>query len=257
MLTDSHCHLDYFEDGEIEEVVARARAAGVSRMITIGTQVAQAQKVQALAERFPDVWGTVGVHPLSVKDAPVASVEEIVALTRHPRVVAIGETGLDYHYDAEHAAKQAESFRNHIRAAQRTGLPVAVHTRDADADTARILREERESGGAFTALLHCFSSGRALAEEVVADGGYVSFSGILTFPKSNDIREVAAALPAERILVETDSPYLAPVPRRGKRCEPAFVAYTAEALAKVRNLSLEELAALTSRNVDRLFPKIR
>ncbi|PZR16332.1 MAG: LuxR family transcriptional regulator [Azospirillum brasilense] len=255
-ITDSHCHLDYFSEEEVEAVVGRAREAGVGRMITIGTRIAQTEAVRGLIERFPDVWGTVGVHPLSIHEVPMPEEAEIAAAADHPRVVGIGETGLDYHYAAEHAAIQAESFRRHIRVARRLGLPVVVHTRAADEDTARILREERESGGAFDVLLHCFSSGRALAEEVVADGGYVSFSGILTFPKSQDIRDVARDLPADRLLVETDAPYLAPAPFRGKRCEPAYVMHTARKLAEVRGMSLEELAALTTGNVRRLFKKI-
>ena len=182
-ITDSHCHLDYFGVEEVEAVVGRAREAGVGRMITIGTKIAQAEAVRGLIERFPDVWGTVGVHPLSIHEVPMPEEAEIAAAADHPRVVGIGETGLDYHYAAEHASIQAESFRRHIRVARRLDLPVVVHTRAADEDTARILREERESGGAFDVLLHCFSSGRALAEEVVAAGGHVSFSGILSFPK--------------------------------------------------------------------------
>ena len=255
-ITDSHCHLDYFGEEEVEAVVGRAREAGVGRMITIGTKIAQAEAVRGLIERFPDVWVTVGVHPLSIHEVPMPEEAEIAAAADHPRVVGIGETGLDYHYAAEHASIQAESFRRHIRVARRLDLPVVVHTRAADEDTARILREERESGGAFDVLLHCFSSGRALAEEVVAAGGHVSFSGILTFPKSQDIRDVARDLPADRLLVETDSPYLAPAPFRGKRCEPAYVMHTARKLAEVRGMSLEELAALTTGNVRRLFKKI-
>ncbi|MFT8242681.1 TatD family hydrolase [Roseomonas sp. BN140053] len=256
MLADSHCHLDYFEGEELEAVVSRARDAGIGRMITIGTRVGQAAQVKALAERFPEVWGTVGVHPHNAGESPMPDVTELVALADHPRIVGIGETGLDYFYDSAPREAQAESFRRHIRAAREAGLPVAIHTRQADEDTARILREERESGGEFSALLHCFSSGRALAEEVVASGGYVSFSGILTFPKSDELRAIAADLPEDRLLVETDSPYLAPVPFRGKRCEPAYVRSTAEVLARVRGVSLESITELTTRNLLRLFKKL-
>ena len=256
MLTDSHCHLDYFEGEELEAVVARAGEAGVSRLITIGTTMAQGETVKAIANRFPQVFATVGVHPMQAGNAPVPTVEAIIALADHPKVVGIGESGLDYHYDTAPPEVQAESFRRHIRASQRTGLPLVIHAREADDDIAAILREEREAGGPFPALLHCFSSTRALAEAVVAEGGYVSFSGILTFPKSNDIREVAASLPRDRILVETDSPYLAPVPFRGKRCEPAYVARTAEVLAKTLGMTPGEVAILTAANTRNLFKKL-
>ncbi len=256
MLIDSHCHLDHFTEAEIEAVVARARAAGVGEMVTIGTRIAQAAKVKALAERFPCVWGTVGIHPHNAgEDDPLPTAEAIAALADHPRIIGIGESGLDYFYDKAPRPVQQENFRRHIRAARLAGLPLAIHARDADADILRILGEERAAGGAFEFLLHCFSSGRELAEKAVDMGAYVSFSGILTFPKSQAIRDIARDLPAERLLVETDAPYLAPVPLRGKRCEPAHVAHTAKVLAEVRGLESAALADLTTRNFRRLFRK--
>jgi TatD DNase family protein len=256
MLIDSHCHLDYYVEAEIEDVLARAREAGVAGMVTIGTRIPQAAKVKALAERFPCVWGTVGIHPHhAAGHDPLPTPEEIAALADHPRIIGIGESGLDYFYDKSPRPTQQESFRRHIRAARLAGLPLAIHARQADADILRILREEREEGGPFDFLLHCFSSGRALAEEAVAMGAYVSFSGILTFPKSGEIRAIARDLPAERLLVETDAPYLAPVPLRGKRCEPAYVVHTAKALAEVRGMEMAAVADLTTRNFRRLFRK--
>ncbi len=255
-LADSHCHLDYFENSELENVLRRARDQGVGRFITIGTSVEQAETAKELAGRFPDVWCTVGVHPMRVAEAPLAEVAELMALADHPRVVGIGESGLDHFYDTAPRDVQAESFRRHVRAAQATGLPLVIHARQADADIARILREERDAGGPFAALLHCFSSGRALAEEVVEAGGYVSFSGILTFPKSAELRRVAADLPFDRLLVETDSPYLAPAPHRGKRCEPAYVRHTAAVLAEVCGVTPEELAERTTGNMLNLFKNI-
>ncbi|MCX8134284.1 MAG: TatD family hydrolase [Roseococcus sp.] len=254
MIIDSHCHLDYFSEAEIEAVVARAVAAGVGRMVTIGTSVPQAAAVKALAERFPEVWATVGVHPHRAAEGPMPTVEELVALADHPRVIGIGESGLDYFYDKAPRAVQQEGFRRHLRAARATGLPMCIHARDADADVARILEEER-AGGDFPFLLHCFSSSPELAEKAVEMGGYISFSGILTFPKSEALRALAARLPEDRLLVETDAPYLAPVPLRGKRCEPAYTVHTARVLAEARGMSLEALAALTTANFHRLFTK--
>ncbi|MBI0535020.1 TatD family deoxyribonuclease [Roseomonas sp. KE2513] len=257
MLVDSHCHLDYFGEEEIEAVIDRARLAGVRRMVTIGVRMSQGAAVKALAERFPEVWGTVGVHPQNAGEEPIPTVEEIVALADHPRVIGIGESGLDYFYDKAPREVQQESFRRHIRASQRTGLPLVIHARDADDDIAAILAEERALGGDFPALLHCFSSTRALAEQVVADGGYVSLSGILTFPKSEELRAIAAGLPEDRLLLETDSPYLAPVPQRGKRNEPALVAHTAAMLARVRGWEVARTAELTTSNFMRLFSRCR
>jgi TatD DNase family protein len=253
MLVDSHCHLDYFVEAEVEAVVARAREAGVGRLVTIGTRFDQAAAVKTLTERFDDVWGTVGIHPHNVAEAPLPTVEQLVGLADHPRIIGIGESGLDYFYDKAPRETQHEGFRRHIRAARLAGLPLAIHARQADEDIAAILAEEREQGGPFDFLLHCFSSGRALAERAVAMGGYVSFSGILTFPKSEELRQIAGDLPEDRLLVETDAPYLAPVPLRGKRCEPAYVAHTARVLAETRGLGLAQLEALTTANFFRLF----
>ena len=255
MLIDSHCHLDHFEDAEIPSVVARARDAGVERMVTIGVRADQSAVVRSLAERFPEVWGTVGVHPQRVGEAPLPTVAELLALADHPRVVGLGESGLDYFYDKAPREVQREGFRRHIRAAQLSGLPLVIHARDADADIQAILEEEHRAGGPFPFVLHCFSSGPALAEAGVRLGGYVSFSGILTFRNAEAIRAVAAGLPEDRLLVETDSPYLAPVPLRGKRCEPAYTVHTAKALAAVRGVGLAEVEALTTDNFHRLFPK--
>jgi TatD DNase family protein len=254
MIVDSHCHLDHFTDAEIEEILARAEAAGVTRMVTIGTSVPQAAAVKALAERFPQVWATVGVHPHRAAEGAMPTVEELVALADHPRVIGIGESGLDYFYDKAPREVQQEGFRRHLRAARATGLPMCIHARDADEDVARILEEER-AGGAFPFLLHCFSSTPQLAEKAVEMGGYISFSGILTFPKSTELRALAARLPEDRLLVETDAPYLAPVPLRGKRCEPAYTAHTAKVLAEARGVSLEHIAAATTANFHRLFTK--
>ncbi len=254
MLVDSHCHLDTFDDAEIPEVIARAREAGVERMVTIGVRADQSAAVRSLAERFPEVWGTVGVHPQRVGEAPLPTVAELLALADHPRVVGLGESGLDYFYDKAPREVQREGFRRHIRAAQVSALPLVVHARDADDDIRAILEDEHRAGGPFPFVLHCFSSGRALAEAAVRMGGYVSFSGILTFRNGEAIRAVAADLPEDRLLVETDSPYLAPVPLRGKRCEPAYVVHTAKALAAVRGVGLAEVEALTTANFHRLFP---
>ncbi|WP_191084780.1 TatD family hydrolase [Roseococcus microcysteis] len=254
MLIDSHCHLDYFTEAEIEGILARAHEAGVERMVTIGTSIPQAEAVVALAERFPQVWGTIGVHPHRAGEGVMPTVEELVALARHPRVIGIGESGLDYFYDKSPRDTQREGFRRHIRAARAAGLPLVVHARDADDDIASILEEER-AGGAFAFLLHCFSSTPALAEAAIAMGGFISFSGILTFPRSAELRELAARLPADRLLVETDAPYLAPVPFRGKRCEPGYTALTAKVLAETRGVSPEEIAATTTANFHRLFTK--
>lgn len=256
MLVDSHCHLDYYTDAEIDAVVARAEAAGIGTMVTIGTRLSQSDKVKALAERFASVWGAVGVHPHNAGEGAMPEVGDIVAAADHPRIVAIGESGLDYFYDKAPRPVQQEGFRRHIRAARATGLPLVIHARDADTDIANILQEERDAGGDFTFVLHCFSSGRALAETAVRMGGYVSFSGILTFPKSSELRDIARDLPADRLLVETDAPYLAPVPYRGKRNEPAWTAETAKMLAKVRGLGMDQLAALTTGNFRRLFSRV-
>ncbi|MDE2514615.1 MAG: TatD family hydrolase [Rhodospirillales bacterium] len=255
MLIDSHCHLDYFSAEERPAVLARARAAGVGGMVTIGTRLSQARAAIAMTEGDAGLWCTIGIHPHNAAEEAVPDPAALAALAAHPKVVGIGEAGLDYFYDKAPRDVQAASFRAQIRAARLAGLPLVIHARDADADVAAILQEEQRAGGDFAFLLHCFSSGRALAEAAVAMGGYVSFSGILTFPKSQEIRAIAADLPAERLLVETDSPYLAPVPFRGKRNEPGHVAHTARVLAEVRGVSEAALADLTTANFHRLFTR--
>ena len=257
MLVDTHCHLDYFnQPGEEAEVVARARAAGVQTLVTIGVTLEQSQQAIDIAEKYDNVWACVGVHPNHAADVlPVATPEMIAGMAKHPKVIGIGESGLDYFYEKASREVQEENFRANIRAAQISGLPLAIHARDADDDIIRILQEERAGGGDFGFLLHCFSSTRKLAEAAVAMGGYISFSGILTFPKSLELREIAADMPLERLLVETDAPYLAPVPFRGKRNEPAYVGYTAKVLSEIKGISPEALAERTTRNFRTLYGK--
>jgi len=255
MLIDSHCHLDYFTPMELPDVLERARAAGVREMVTIGTSMAQSAKLPAMIEAFPNLWCTVGVHPHHAAEAPIPTPETLAEQTRHPKVIGIGESGLDYFYDRSPRDVQAENFRAHIRGAQLAGLPLAIHARDADHDIETILREETRRGGTFAFLLHCFSSSRALAEAALELGGFISFSGILTFPRSSELREIARDVPPDRLLVETDAPYLAPVPFRGKRNEPGYVAHTAAKLAEVREMTPIALADLTTANFRRLFPK--
>ena len=255
MIIDSHCHLDHFSEAEQAEVVARAERAGVGRMVTIGTRLHQAPVQKAIAERFEQVWCTVGVHPHQAGEGEMPTVEEIVATADHPRVIGIGESGLDYFYDKSPRDVQQEGFRRHIRAARAADLPLCIHARDADEDVAAILREETGQGGPFAFLLHCFSSGRGLAEAALALGGTISFSGILTFPRSEELRAIAADIPLDRLLVETDSPFLAPVPLRGKRCEPAYTVHTARVLAAVKGVDEAEIAAVTTANFRRLYPK--
>lgn len=256
MLVDSHCHLDFPDFAEERAgVVARARAAGVGRIVTICTRVKRFQQVLETAESFDDVYCSVGTHPHNAAEEPDVTVSELVDLSGHPKVVAIGEAGLDYHYDGAPRDVQAKVFRTHIAAARETGLPLVIHSRDADDDMAAILEDETRKG-AFPFILHCFSSGRRLAEIGVALGGYVSFSGILTFRNSEELRLIAANVPHARLLVETDAPYLAPVPHRGKRNEPAFVADTARVLAETIGVNADEIAAITTENVLRLFKKM-
>lgn len=253
MLVDSHCHLDFpdFAD-ELDAVVERAEAAGVTRMVTIGTRVKNFDRVRAIAERFPQVCCSVGTHPHNAAEEPEVTAEHLARMAEGPKVVAIGEAGLDFHYDHSPRDTQRSSFRVHIEAARRSGLPLVIHTREAEDETADILEEEM-ARGPFSAVLHCFSSARSLAERGVALGLYVSFSGILTFKKSEALREIARDLPMDRLLVETDAPYLAPSPYRGKRNEPAYVRQTAEVLAEVRGIGLDEIATRTSDNFFRLF----
>jgi TatD DNase family protein len=256
MLVDSHCHLDFPDfASELDAVVTRARAAGLTRMVTISTRVRRFDGVLAIAERFPDVYCSVGTHPHYAHEELDVTADDLVARARHPKVVAIGEAGLDYHYDKSPRDAQERGFRTHIAAARATGLPLVIHSREADADTAQILEEETGQG-AFPLVLHCFTGGLDLARRAVALGGYVSFSGILTFKNSTALRAIAAELPADRILVETDAPYLAPNPFRGKRNEPAYVVETAKVLAETRGVSLEEIAQQTSDNFFRLFSKV-
>jgi TatD DNase family protein len=256
MLIDSHCHLDYYTSAELPDVLARAAAGGVGEMVTIGTTMAQSARLPALIEGHANLWCTVGVHPHHAAEAPIPAPEDLAERAGHPRVIGIGESGLDYFYDRSPRDVQAENFRAHIRGARLAGLPLCIHARDADDDIATILREERERGGAFDFLLHCFSSTRRLAEAALAMGGYVSFSGILTFPKSQELRDIAHDVPIDRLLVETDAPYLAPVPFRGKRNEPAWVAHTAAALAEIHGLTPAAMAEVTTANFRRLFRKV-
>jgi TatD DNase family protein len=257
MLIDSHCHLDYFTDAELPDVFARAAAAGVGEMVTIGTTMAQSATLPRLTQAHANLWCTIGVHPHHAAEAPIPAPETLAALASHPRVIGIGESGLDYFYEKAPRDIQAENFRAHIRAARLADVPLCIHARDADDDIALILEQERDRDGGFDFLLHCFSSGRGLAEAALAMGGYLSFSGILTFPKSAELRAIARDVPADRLLVETDAPYLAPVPFRGKRNEPAWVAHTACVLARERGLSGDALAELTTANFRRLFRKAR
>jgi TatD DNase family protein len=255
-LIDSHCHLDFpdFAD-ELEAVVARAHAAGVERMVMISTRVAQGARLVAIAERFPSVYFTIGTHPHQAAEEAETDVGAIRAFAAHPKCVGIGEAGLDYHYNYAPANVAKTVFRAQIGLARELALPLVIHARQADEDVAAILREEM-ARGPFSAILHCFTSSRALAETGLALGLYVSFSGVLTFKNSADLRAIAADVPLERLLVETDAPYLAPVPHRGRRNEPAFVTETARVLAEAKRTSLDELAAATRANTLRVFAKM-
>ena len=256
MLIDTHCHLDFPDfAAESDDIVARAHAAGVKQMITISTRVKRFPEILAIAESYPSVFCSVGTHPHNADEELDITVAELVELSKHPRVVAIGEAGLDYFYDNAPREAQAIGLRKHITAARETGLPLVIHSRSADEDMAAILTDETEKG-AFPFLLHCFSSGPELARVGVELGGYVSFSGILTFPKSEELREIAKTVPPERMLVETDAPYLAPKPFRGKRNEPAYVAHTASVLAETVGVSVEEIARITTENAFRIFSKM-
>ncbi|OCP03938.1 MULTISPECIES: TatD family hydrolase [unclassified Ensifer] len=256
MLIDTHCHLDFPDfEAERDAIVARARDAGVEQMITISTRVKRFETILAIAEAYPNVFCSVGTHPHNADEELDITTEDLVRLSAHPKVVAIGEAGLDYFYDNAPRAAQAEGLRRHIAAARVTGLPLVIHSRSADEDMAAILTEETGKG-AFPFLLHCFSSGADLARVGVALGGYVSFSGILTFPKSEELREIAKTVPHDRMIVETDAPYLAPKPFRGKRNEPAYVAHTATVLAETIGVSTEEIATITTDNAFRIFSKM-
>lgn len=256
MLVDSHCHLDFPDfSEELDATVARARAAGVGRFVTISTRVNKHPQVLAIAERFPDVFCSVGTHPHYSDEELDIDAARLAAIATHPKVVAIGEAGLDYFRNNSPRDAQEQSFREHIKAARETRLPLVIHSRDCDADMARILGEE-SGKGAFPAVLHCFTGGRELALTAIALGHYVSFTGILTFKNSDALRAIAAELPADRILVETDAPYLAPLPYRGKRNEPAYVGETAKVLADARDVSADEIARQTTENFFRLFNKV-
>lgn len=256
MLVDSHCHLDFPDFAEERAaVVARAKAAGVGLMVTISTRVRKFPQILEIANTFEEVFCSVGTHPHNAAEELDITTQELVELAAHPKVVAIGEAGLDYHYDYAPRDAQAQGFRAHIAAARETGLPLVIHARSADDDVAAILEDETGKG-AFPFILHCFSSGRRLAEVGVALGGYISFSGILTFKNSGNLRDIAASVPHDRLLVETDAPYLAPMPHRGKRNEPAFVTNTAAVLADTIGLGSDEVSTLTTDNFFRLFRKI-
>jgi TatD DNase family protein len=255
MLIDSHCHLNY--KGLIEqqgEVLARARAAGIGAFLNISTRQSEWADVVATAERESDVWATVGIHPHEADQHADLGEGALLEATKHPRVIGIGETGLDYYYDHSDRAVQQDLFRTHIRVARETGLPLIIHTREAEEDTARILTEEMEQG-AFPALIHCFTASADFGEKVLNLGLTISISGIVTFKNARDLQEFVATIPADRLLVETDSPFLAPIPHRGKVCEPAYTADTARFVANLRNVSLEDLAATTSANFRKLFAK--
>ena len=256
-IVDSHCHLDFADfDTERDDVVARAIAAGVTRMVTICTKLRLEPQVRTIAEKYPSVYYAAGSHPMSVADEPLATADELIAMSKHPKFVGIGETGLDYHYTAESADLQKQSLRVHIAAARETKLPLIIHARAADDDMTQILREEF-ANGAFTCVMHCFSSSAALGQAALDLGFYLSMSGIAAFPKSQELRDIFASAPADRILVETDSPYLAPPPFRGRRNEPAYTAHTAKVGAEVFGLSYEDFAKQTTDNFDRLFWKAK
>lgn len=256
MLVDSHCHLDFKEFApELDAVVARAKEAGVGVCVSIGTKLPQFPNVRAVAERFPDVWCSVGVHPHEAESEPLDGPQILIEHARHPKVVGIGESGLDYYYEHSPREAQRTNFRHHIAAARETGLPLIVHTRDADDDTIEILQDEM-ARAPFTGLLHCFTGTRRLAEAAVALGLYISVSGIATFKNSGELRGVLKDVPRDRLLVETDAPFLAPVPHRGKRNEPSFVVHTAAMLAGLTGQTPDELADATTQNFFRLFTKV-
>lgn len=254
-IVDSHCHLDFPDfDADLDQVIADALSAGVERMVTICTKLGALAKVRGIALTYAPVFFAAGTHPMSAATEPMVTVEDLMAVTRHPKMVGIGETGLDYHYVADSAAEQKTSFAVHIEAARQSGLPLIIHSRAADEDMADILRAEM-ANGPFSLVMHCFSSGEALAKTALDLGGYLSMSGVATFKKSQALRDIFATVPVERILVETDSPYLAPPPHRGKRNQPAYTALTAQTGANIFGLSLEDFAMQTTKNFDTLFAK--
>lgn len=251
MLVDSHCHLDFAEEAERPEIIARAKRAGVKTLVTICTKIEEFPVVRAIAESDPDVWCSVGVHPHEAATGPKTTAETLAGFARHPKVVGIGETGLDFYYEHSPREAQEESFRVHIAAANEAGLPVIVHSRDADPETIEVLQAEKPHAG----VIHCFSTGRALAEQALELGLYISLSGIVTFKTAQALRDIVRDLPLDQILVETDAPYLAPVPLRGKRNEPAFVTHTAAMVAELKGVTPDELAEATTENFFRLFTK--
>ena len=254
-ITDSHCHLDFPDfEGQLDQIIENAAAAGVKRMVTICTKLRLEPQVRAIAETHAPVFYAAGTHPMSAADEPLASADQLIALAKHPKFVGIGETGLDYHYTSQSADIQKKSLRIHIDAARETGLPLIIHARAADEDMARILTEEYRAG-TYGCVMHCFSSGAALARAALELGFYLSMSGIATFPKSQEVRDIFAAAPLDRILVETDAPYLAPPPHRGKRNEPAYTAHTARKGAEIFGIDYADFAAQTEKNFDRLFSK--
>jgi TatD DNase family protein len=257
MLVDSHCHLDFPEyAGQLDEVVARAKNAGIGTCVTIGTELKRFPGVRAVAERFENVWCSVGIHPHEAENELLPDAQLLLAETNHPKVVGVGETGLDYFYEHSPREKQIGNFRAHIEAGRESGLPVIVHTRDADDDTIRVM-EEGMAKGAFKGLIHCFTGTKRLADASLALGLYISISGIATFKKSEALREVIRTVPLDRLLVETDAPFLAPVPYRGKTNEPAFVVHTAKTVAELKGVSEDELARVTTDNFFRLFSKVK
>lgn len=255
-ITDSHCHLDFPDfEGQLDQIIANAAAAGITRMVTICTKLRNEPAVRAIAQAHAPVFYAAGTHPMSVASEPLARVDDLIALATHPKFVGIGESGLDYHYTADSAEIQKQSLRTHIAAARETGLPLIIHARAADEDMSRILTEEFRNG-AYTCVMHCFSSSKALAHAALDLGFYLSMSGIAAFPKSQDLRDIFASAPVDRILVETDAPYLAPPPHRGKRNEPAYTANTAAKGAEIFGLDYAAFADQTQQNFDRLFSKV-
>lgn len=255
LLVDSHCHLNYPQLADTAAVLARAKAAGVGVLQTISTKRSDFAEVKALAEAYPEIYCSIGVHPHEAEPHEDISEAELLEAATHPRVIGIGETGLDFYYEHSPREIQTELFRRHIRVARQLDLPVIVHSRDADEATVAVLKEEHELGGSFRFLIHCFSTTKYLSDNAVKLGGYISLSGILTFRKADVLREAVASVPLEHLLVETDSPYLAPEPHRGQPCEPAYTALTAKKLAEIKGLSVEALAAATTDNFFRLFSK--
>lgn len=254
-LVDSHCHLDFPDFAEeLDEVVARAGRAGIGAMLTICTKMSKADQVRQIAERFPNIYASVGVHPHEAEEEGLDAPDVLIARAAHPKIIGIGETGLDYFYEHSPREKQQVSFRAHIEASRQTGLPLIVHTRDAEEDTAKILTEEMGQG-AFPVIIHCFSSSQWLADACLEIGAYLSLSGILTFKKATELRATAASAPLDKLLVETDAPYLAPVPNRGKRNEPSYVFHTAQCLAELRGQTIDEISAATTANFYKIFSK--